>query len=105
MTIINDPAICDHDISDAELAALALDANPDVELGDDARPLRDLDGFAPEAHLPNWYMPTPMARRHVVRGWRRRAIWLVIAAFVTIDTYGLCNTYGDLHVAPTHLQR
>jgi hypothetical protein len=37
-----------------------------------------------------------MARSTVLRGWRRRVIWVVIAAFLTITAYGLCNTYGDL---------
>ena len=104
MTIINDNADFDTSISDDELAALAMAADPDIALGVDATCLWDLQGFAPETNLPTWYMSAPMARTQVVRGWRRRAIVLVIAAFLTIDMYGLCNTYGDLRVTPTHVQ-
>ncbi len=104
MTIINDSATFEGRIGDDELAALALAADPDIDLGVDATCLWDLEGFASEGQLPGWYMSAPMARTQVVRGWRRRVIMIVIAAFLTIDTYGLCNTYGDLRVAPVHVQ-
>ena len=43
-----------------ELSRLALAADPDVALDDDAVSLWDVDGFAREQWLPEWYMPTPM---------------------------------------------
>ena len=44
--------------------------------------------------LPDWYMPVPMGGR--VGGWRRAVALVIIAAFLLITAYGLCNTYGDL---------
>jgi hypothetical protein len=84
------------DLTDDELAELALAADPDVELPSDAVPLDEVVGTETSSLLPGWYMAAPMARSTVLRGWRRRVIWVVIAAFLTITAYGLCNTYGDL---------
>jgi hypothetical protein len=84
------------DLTDDELAELALAADPDVELPSDAVPLDEVVGTETSSLLPTWYMAAPMARSTVLRGWRRRVIWVVIAAFLTITAYGLCNTYGDL---------
>ena len=53
-------------------------------------------GTSDATPLPQWYMPSPMSRPRPVRGWRRRAIVVVVASFLAIDAYGLCNTYGDL---------
>ena len=42
-------------------------------------------------------MPAAVApTRQLRRGWRRVAVWLVIASFLTIDAYGLCSTYGQI---------
>jgi hypothetical protein len=30
----------------------------------------------------------------LVHGWRRHVVILVVVAFLAIDAYGLCNTYG-----------
>jgi hypothetical protein len=93
----------DDEISDDELAAIALDADPDVEVGDDAACLWDLIGSEPPGALPQWYMPSPVAgapshpRPH--SRWRRRVALLVISSFVIIDAYGLCATYGPLVLA------
>lgn len=43
-------------------------------------------------------MAAPMSGVRILRGWRRQVIFLVIAAFLTITAYGLCNTYGQLHL-------
>jgi hypothetical protein len=85
----------EDEISDAELTRLALAADPEPAL-DGAVPLWEVLGGSPDAPLPQWYMPAPMTHPRRVRGWRRRAIVLVIASFLAIDAYGLCNTYGDL---------
>jgi hypothetical protein len=42
-------------------------------------------------------MPAPMGGAPLLRGWRRRVVLLVIAAFLVITAFGLCNTYGQLH--------
>jgi hypothetical protein len=79
-------------ISDEELTALALAADPDQPLAPDAVPLSDYlaDAFGP---LPEWYM-APVTARH--SGRRRRAvIYSVIGAFLVIEAFGLCSTYGQ----------
>ena len=79
-------------ISDEELTALALAADPDEPLSADAVPLADYlaEGFGP---LPEWYMAPVMARHS---GRRRQAIILgVIGAFLLIEAFGLCSTYGQ----------
>jgi hypothetical protein len=86
----------DPEISDAELTALALAADPEREIEPDAAPLDEVLGTTRTDLLPAWYMASPMLRAGVLRGWRRNVIWVVIAAFLTITAYGLCNTYGDL---------
>ena len=83
-------------LTDDELAALALAADPDEPVDDDAVSLPALLGTDRTTPLPSWYMPAPMGHSAPVVGWRRRVVWLVIAAFLTITAYGLCNTYGDI---------
>ena len=84
-------------ISEEELAALALAADPDAPLDDDAVCLAEALGQRAPRLLPEWYMPAPMGGAAPLRGWRRRVIGLVIAAFLLITAYGLCNTYDQLH--------
>lgn len=79
-------------ISDEELTALALAADSDQPLDPDAVPLADYlaEGFGP---LPEWYMAPVMARHS---GRRRQAIILaVVGAFLLIEAFGLCSTYGQ----------
>jgi hypothetical protein len=82
-------------ISDEELTALALAADPDAPVAGDAISLAALDNTGRGGLLPEWYMATP-AGGQILRGWRRRVVYLVIAVLVTIMAYGLCNTYGQL---------
>jgi hypothetical protein len=86
-------------IDDDELTALALAADPDAPLPDDAVNLWELDREGDDPLLPSWYMPTPMAGGRRLRGWRRRVALLLVVAFVLIDAYGLCSTYGDVVLA------
>jgi hypothetical protein len=79
-------------ISDEELTALALAADPNQPLDADAVPIADYlaDAFDP---LPAWYMAPVMARHS---GRRRKAIIMaVIGAFLLIEAFGLCSTYGQ----------
>ena len=39
-------------------------------------------------------MPTPARGAPLLRGWRRGLVLLIVASFLLIDAYGLCNTYG-----------
>jgi hypothetical protein len=83
-------------VTEAELTALALAADPDPPLGDDAIPLSmHLAQFG--GALPQWYMPPAMARNG--SKWRVPVIGAIVAAFVLIEGLGLCNTYGILAFA------
>jgi hypothetical protein len=82
-------------LTDEELCALALAADPDAEVADDAVSLWDLTGTEDAGSLPAWYMPAAAGGR-LLHGWRRVPPVLVIAAFLVINCYGLCNTYGQL---------
>lgn len=83
-------------LTEAELTALALAADPDAPLSDDAIPLSmHLAQFA--GALPQWYMPSAMARNG--SKWRIPVIGTIVAAFVLIEGLGLCNTYGILTFA------
>jgi hypothetical protein len=80
-------------IDDDELAALALAADPEQLLNEDALSLEDGRGAG---LLPGWYMPAPMSGLRPLRGWRRWLCLLIIASFVLINAYGLCSTYGHV---------
>jgi hypothetical protein len=79
--------------TEAELTELALAADPDAPMGDDAVPLAVYLNEAPGL-LPSWYMPSPMVR-HGTR-WRVPVVLVIVAAFVIIEAFGLCSTFGQL---------
>lgn len=83
-------------LTDEELAELALAADPDPVLGADAIPLHDYL-VASEGLLPLWYMPAPKGR--VRSRWQVAVLVLIIVAFLVIDGFGLCATYGQLVAA------
>jgi len=85
-------------VSDDELTALALAADPEVAVDDNAVCLADLLDSPPSRLLPEWYMPAPMGPARLLRGWRRGVVLLVVASFLVITAAGLCNTYGQLHL-------
>ncbi len=81
-------------IGDDELAALAMAADPDAVLADDAvawTGAPTVDGL-----LPAWYMP-PVAHSGGRR--RRVVIGLLVASFVAVNAAGLCVTYGFPEIA------
>ncbi len=86
--------------TDEELTELALAADPDTQPADDAVPFDELYG-EPGLHLlPSWYMPAPTRLnngRH--RTLKRIAVVLIIIAFLVINAYGLCSTYGKIEIA------
>jgi hypothetical protein len=77
------------EISDEELTALALAADPDAAVDADAVP------FGADDHgiglLPGWYMATP--RRRAGRS-RRVVLAVCIGALLVVNAAGLCVTYG-----------
>jgi len=79
--------------SDDELTELALAADPEAPIGEDAVPLAVYLDQAPGL-LPSWYMPTPMVRRG--KTWRLPVVLVIVAAFVIIEAFGLCSTFGQL---------
>src|SRR5689334_8958324 len=88
-----------HDISDDELCALAIAADPETTVDDDAVCLWDVTESGVHQVLPAWYMPSPMPGPRTLSGWRRTLarfnVALIIVSFLTINAYGLCNTYGQ----------
>jgi hypothetical protein len=87
------PSSIEPGFSDAELTELALAADPDAPIGEDAVPLAVYLDQAPGL-LPSWYMPTPMVRRG--KSWRLPVVLVIVAAFVIIEAFGLCSTFGQL---------
>jgi len=85
-------------LTEEELCALALGTEAGRPPADDAVPLADyLDARAPgdaPGLLPAWYMPTPMAR--VSPRWRTPVVLAIVAAFVLIEAFGLCSTFGQV---------
>ena len=83
----------DPGITEAELTELALAADPDAPLAEDAVPLSVYLDEAPGL-LPTWYMPSPMVRGG--KSWRVPVVLVIVAAFVIIEAFGLCSTFGQL---------
>lgn len=80
-------------VTDEELEALALGGDPDEPVPADAVPFRvDPGGDL----LPQWYMPAPASGDRSVGPWRRGLVLVVVAAFLVIEAYGLCSTYGPI---------
>ena len=80
-------------LTDAELTALALAAEPEQGVDADAVPI-DVYLARADQPLPAWYMPPVMAR---TSGRLRRGVILaVVGAFLLIEAFGLCSTYGQL---------
>lgn len=80
-------------LSDAELTELALAAEPLSAPAEDAVPLAEYLEQGPGL-LPSWYMPTPMAR--ISPRWRFPVVVALVAAFVIIEAFGLCSTFGQV---------
>ncbi|HEV8116678.1 MAG TPA: hypothetical protein VGP53_10605 [Acidimicrobiales bacterium] len=82
-------------VSDDELTALALAADPDVAVGPGAVSIwAAADADAEPDLLPAWYMPRPLRRTSGRR--QRIVIGVVVAAFLLINASGLCSTYGSV---------
>jgi hypothetical protein len=87
----------DTPLTDEELTMLAMEADLDAPLSDDAIPLSlHLAQFAGAA-LPGWYMAP--ATSGSGRRWRTPVVVGLIFAFVLIEALGLCNTFGSLTIA------
>ena len=82
-------------VSDAELTAQALAADPNASF-QDAQPFSSMFGATDASALPEWYMPAPMSGGPRLRGWRRGVVILFIASLLVIEAAGLCSTYGQI---------
>jgi len=83
------------ELSDEELTAIALAADPDAPLDPDAVPLT----HGRTNGLPTAYMP-PLAAGPLPRSTIRTvAAFTIIAAFLAITALGFCATYGVLSYA------
>ena len=89
-------SLVETEFTDEELTELALAADPDEPLSDDAVPIGTYLSQIPTP-LPLWYMPPVI--RSGGRRWRTPVVLAVVSAFVLIDAMGLCNTYGILSLA------
>jgi hypothetical protein len=86
--VLDDPGF-----TEAELTKLALAADPDLPMEDDAVPLSVFLGQS-AGLLPSWYMPSPMVRSG--SRWRMPVVLVIVAAFVIIEAFGLCSTFGQI---------
>ena len=94
----NEPKLQTSDelFTDKELTDLALAADPDVGVADDAVPIDEVltsEGARnADDLLPSWYMPAIAGTS--LHGWRRRVVLLIVISFVVTAAYGICTTYG-----------
>jgi hypothetical protein len=86
----------DWSFSEDELTELALAADPDAAPDGDAVPLAQYLGQLP-LMLPQWYMPPAIIGRG--SRWRTALVIALVLAFVMIDAWGLCSTYGSVTLA------
>jgi hypothetical protein len=80
-------------LSEDELTELAMAADPTAPIAEDAIPIGSYLAGVPSL-LPTWYMPGAMARSG--KGWRVPVVLAIVAAFVIIEAFGLCSTYGQI---------
>ena len=85
------------DVTDEELAAEAMAADPDVEVPDDAVPFRERIGEQPDGLLPAWYMPAPRSFRRTRP--RVAAVVGLVLALLLVNAAGLCVTFGWPEIA------
>jgi len=81
-----------------DLTALALASPPMAVPAEDAVPLAVYLGQDPGL-LPDWYMPAPMSRMGLSRvhsRWRMPVVLVLIGAFLVIEAFGLCSTFGQV---------
>ena len=80
------------EITDEELEAEALAADPDAPIDADAEPFGGANGL-----LPDWYMPAtgPIRRTRA----RALAVAGIVLSLAVVNGAGLCVTYGLPEIA------
>jgi hypothetical protein len=91
-----DDSISDDPISDDELTALALAADPTAILDPNAHPWTGYEDSGPAA-MPTWYMPRPTAV--AARPLTRALVIALVLGFLTLEALGLCVTSGFVSLA------
>lgn len=85
-------------LSEDELCALALSTEAGRPPAEDAVTMTEFLGLhrpdRGQGLLPAWYMPMPMTR--FSPRWRTPVVLTVVAAFVAIEAFGLCSTFGQV---------
>ena len=82
------------EITDEELEAEAMAADPDLPIDDHAEPF---GGSSSTGLLPDWYMPVggPVRRTRS----RRIVVAGLIVSLLVVNAAGLCVTYGLPEIA------
>ena len=88
---ISEPDLDEFEISDEELTALALAADPDAPIADGAVPVRSLQAEG-DPLLPSWYMPVSASRAR--KDWRAVVAVAIAVGLVLINAFAICVTYG-----------
>ena len=89
---LTDDELTDDEIT--ELTELALAADPDAPIDDDAVPFGQGTGGA---LLPDWYMPVPATLTHSTG--TRATVGVIVLSLLALNAVGLCVTYGVIEVA------
>ena len=85
-------------LTDAELAALAVQATASDPFADDAVPFNGADGMG-AGLLPEWYMPVPQLSASERTPVRMVTVGLIVFALLLLNGAGLCVTYGLPEIA------
>ncbi len=80
-------------ISDDELTAEALAADPEQAIDDDAVPFGGDGGFS---LLPEWYMPPSGRPRHARIA--AAIVLLIVGSLLLAEAFGLCLTSGRIEI-------
>ena len=81
--------------TDDELAELALAADPEAPIPDDAVPFGQAEHDV--ALLPEWYMPAPSSIRRTRP--RVLAVAMIVGSLIVVNGAGFCVTYGFPEIA------
>ena len=86
-----DTDISDLDITDEELAELAMAADPNASVDGDAVPFHSMQAEGVPL-LPEWYMPAAPSRSR--SDWRAAVAVAIAVGLVLINAFAICVTNG-----------
>ena len=91
--VLTEDVLTEDVLTEDELTELALSTRAGLPVAEDAVPLATYLGQDPGL-LPGWYMPSPMTR--MSPRWRLPVVVALVAAFLLIEAFGLCSTFGQV---------